>query len=255
MLNLVVMLPPDRNRTGLLTLEDASGRLIFGPVPVAGRSSDAPAERHGNPRRNPLLRYGDTPTGSYRVTRVLESGEGTLYEPHAYGPHGVIVLEGVSGDAVLADATGRHRLFIEGGILGRRGNIRSSNGALRLTNTHQAALVSALNGAMGFLCQCVEDLSLGATSTIDVDDGCMESDPPQLPDTGFDRDRIMRDPSRREALRSAIAAGVALGLPVSFTAPTQQTLAAGYVQLAYKYDINPSGPLGGGGPDWDGRGR
>jgi hypothetical protein len=231
--NLVVTLHPARNHTGMLRLEDTNGRLILGPVPVAGRSSDARAEQHGNPRRDPLLRYGDTPTGTYRATRILKSGEGTLYEHHAYGPHGVIVLEAVSGDAALADAAGRHRLFIEGGDIGRRGNIRSTTGALRLTNTHQAALLAALGDATGFLCHCVEDPSIGATSMVDVDDGCVEADPPRLPDRCLDSEGLTSDLSRREALRVAIAAGVALGLPVSFAALSQPTHADGYVKMAY----------------------
>ena len=63
MARLVIKLPRDRDRCGTLTLNDARGRRVCGPFAVAGRSSDFLAAANGNPGRNPLLRFGDTPTG------------------------------------------------------------------------------------------------------------------------------------------------------------------------------------------------
>src|SRR5262249_49108805 len=109
---LSVKLPRDRDRCGTLTLHDARGRRISGPFVVAGRASDALAAANGNVLRNSLLRFGDTPTGTYRVREILSSGRGTPFDTARFGPHGIVALEGVSGDAALAEANGRFHILI-----------------------------------------------------------------------------------------------------------------------------------------------
>lgn len=76
--------------------------------PCLGRADQEAAKKVGNPSRNPLRRNGDTPTGTYRawIGRVI------LLSPRSYGPHPVIRLDPISGDALEAKRNGRSGLLI-----------------------------------------------------------------------------------------------------------------------------------------------
>src|ERR1700730_8303356 len=100
------------------------GGGLSGPFPVAARATDPLAAAAGNPKRSPLLRYGDTPTGGYIVTRLLKSGRGTRFPTVQFGANGVIVLEPVSGAAAAAEANGRFHFLIAGGRVSREGCLR-----------------------------------------------------------------------------------------------------------------------------------
>ena len=211
----------DRGRCGLLTLLDDQDHVICGPFPVAGRSGDRLAAQHGNPARNPLLRYGDTPEGTYRVTGFIGTGPETTHDSDDYGPHGVIVIEAVAGDAALAEANGRYRLLIEGGDAGLGGTLRSTAGSLRLHDQDQATLLAALNGTTGVVCECVQDLTPDGMSAVTIDNGVVEYDPPRVYADVSERALAGRGAtSRREALLvGAVATGaMALSLAVSFVA-------------------------------------
>ena len=91
---------------------------------VGARADDAAAARYRNIERNPLLPYGDTPLGVYRVVGILKSGPDTEFDLESFGGHRVILLEPVSGDAALADANGRFQLLIQAGDLGPSGGLR-----------------------------------------------------------------------------------------------------------------------------------
>ena len=97
MFRIVVEFADNRDHCGLLTLEDDIGEVLVGPFPVAGRASDEPAAMHGNDSRDPLLPYGDAPTGKYRLSQLVKGRN-----EREFGP-AVLVLEPVSGDAALAE--------------------------------------------------------------------------------------------------------------------------------------------------------
>ncbi|MGI3902908.1 MAG: L,D-transpeptidase family protein [Janthinobacterium lividum] len=143
-LNIVVELPSERDKTGVLSLKNSSGKTLAGPFPAYGRSDNKAASRHGNTGRDPTHLFGDTPTGTYAVPRAVATGSGTAYIPHSYGPNGALVLKPVSGQALAAAANGRTGLLIHSGDPGQQGRLRATNGCVRLSNADMAALMSAI---------------------------------------------------------------------------------------------------------------
>jgi hypothetical protein len=198
-----------------------------------------------------LLRFGDTPFGTYRVRQILPSGSGTIYEASLFGPSGVIVIEAMEGDAALAEANGRTRFFIAGGAFAPDGCLKSGSGNLRLSNAHQCELLGALGETQGVRCDVIAKDFLDVPGTVYDDLGCREEDPPPLPRQPILSALFMDDFSRRDALRAgATGAGgmLALSLSVSFVAlggVTRSASAAG-VQVAYNEapPANPSAPTG-----------
>src|SRR5712692_9019715 len=107
MIRIIVELPGDRNRCGVLRVFGGHGEALLGPLAVAGRASDRLAATRGNPSRNPLQRFGDTPPGAFKIRQILESGAGTTFPSGEFGAVGVVVIEATAGDAALAEANGR----------------------------------------------------------------------------------------------------------------------------------------------------
>ena len=103
------------NQTGAIDVVDDSGTVMWGPVPVCGRADHRSASANNNSDRNPTKLYGDTPAGSFTVTALIQPEDLDLYDVHAYGLHGVIVLEPLSGEAVEAKANGRRQFLIHAG--------------------------------------------------------------------------------------------------------------------------------------------
>ena len=153
MLKLVVAFSSNRDFEGKIHLEQ-DGRLLAGPFAVCGRADEAAAQRHGNPDRNPLLPFGDTPLGFYRVVGLLPSGGGTALPKNFFGPHSVVVLKPTGGDAALADANGRFNTLIQGGQEGPGGRLLPTNGSLRLRDKDQKKLLRALAAQPGADCEC-----------------------------------------------------------------------------------------------------
>ena len=228
MIRILVELDFDRDRLGVLSAFDASGKKVLGPIPVAARGSDALAKVHRNPRRDPLLPYGDTPPGSYVLRGVLKSGQRTAFPVAEFGASGVIVLEGIAGDAALAEANGRFQTLIEGGKPAKGGSLAATAGALRLSNQHQRALIAMVRKADRVIVEIVEHDCTAGLGTVLDDGSCAEHDPPQGVDMARDADL-----SRRDALRTGGAAGaMAFGLSVSFVA-FEPSPARAQVRLAY----------------------
>ncbi len=215
---MIIELPADRNRCGALTLIAASGKRICGAFPVAARASDALAAAHGNPDRDPLFRYGDTPTGSYRVNRVLRSGRGTGFSAARFGPHGLILIEALSGDAACAEANGRFHLLIIGGELAPSGQLRSTAGSLRLHDDHQRRLVKALAAHPDLRCDVFESERRQSLGMVHVDARCEDRDPVELPAL----QRAARaGRSTRELMRGGAAGAMAFGFAISFISAPQ----------------------------------
>jgi hypothetical protein len=205
----------DRTNCGTLTLFGRRGGRLCGPFPVAGRATDSLATAKGNPKRNPLLRYGDTPIGGYLVRHLLKSGSGTQFPTAQFGPHGVIVIEPVSGSAACAEANGRFHFLISGGKLSAQGQLRSTAGGLRLSNEHQRALFAALRGKPVVRCEIAEYENLPYRGTVFVDLSCEHQDPPTLPLAGS---ACTARPLGRDVLRGGMASAVVFGFTVSFVA-------------------------------------
>jgi hypothetical protein len=178
---LIVELLHDRGRCGGISLINAAGRKICGPFPVAARSSDNLAVANGNPQRDPLLRFGDTPAGRYMIRRIVKSGKGTKFPASRFGPHGLIVMEPGSGDAACADANGRFHFLIIGGDLSPGRKLRSTAGSLRLRNDHMRSLIKALAQRSNLHCEIVEVEHLPQRGAVHVDDLCRDDDPIDVP--------------------------------------------------------------------------
>jgi hypothetical protein len=246
MSRVIVELPLDRGYCGRLSAFDDSGRLVCGPFAVAARAGDARAQAEGNPRRNPLLRYGDTPTGSYRVTRFVR------HEARAqgrFGPNGVLVIEATAGDAALAEANGRYRLFIQGGAASPVGSLRSTAGNLRLANADLTVLIAALGDETNVRVDIVAHEGLTAGDAVFVDESLQDEDPPEIPGAPSVLRDLFGEVSRRDALRAGAggAAGLtALSLAVSFVSLGTPARAEVYTRMAYNEEGQATGNVPGG---------
>jgi hypothetical protein len=101
-LKIRITLPPDRTLPGRLTYAQIT-------VPCLGKADNARAAVHGNPKRNPVHPWGDTPTGRYAPARAVWFATRTPLG-EAWLP-----LEGVHGDALTARHNGRTGLGIHAG--------------------------------------------------------------------------------------------------------------------------------------------
>lgn len=150
---LLAVLPRDRHRPGALALVDASREeegshcrlLLAGPWPVLGRAGSDVAGEHGNPTRDPLRPWGDTPLGLYRIGGVQRSKEPARTYGLAYWE---LIAE--DGDALRAVREGgRSGLGLHGGELAPDGEtLRPTGGCLRIEDTTCRELL-ALMGEPG----------------------------------------------------------------------------------------------------------
>jgi len=227
---LIVKLPRDRNFCGEIRLIDAAGAVLAGPFAIAGRAADAPARAAGNAARSPLQRFGDTPTGRYKIRDVLPSGAGTAFRSADYGGSGIIVLDPRDGDAALAEANGRFHIFIQGGAMAD-GMLCATNGALRMRNEDLAVICALLGAPDGTECWCVEDAAMAGAAVM-ADNDYEEGDPPPL----IKRPSARQDLSRRRMLAGAALASSPLPvlLPGIFVAAAP--VAPALAQTAYDND-------------------
>lgn len=171
----------DRWQTGTLRLVDEHGATLAGPFRALGKSDGGVATANYNPSRDSRRRYGDTPTGGYRVAGIRASGAGTGLPASSYGPEAVIVLDPQSGDALTAKQNGRTGLLIHSGDPGAGGRLRATHGCIRLSNADMALLLKALreasDNASQFRCEAL-DLSVTVGDPIDDTASPGMADPP-----------------------------------------------------------------------------
>ncbi len=225
MLSLTIGLPTSRSRCGTLTLAREEGEVLIDGVPVAGLASSILAAKNGNEIRDPILSYGNVPTGTYRLTGTYASGDGTRLPARHYGPHGIIALTPVSGQGLLAAGAGRGELLIHGGPLGPNDTLRSTAGALRLANADMMALRNFIGSGSELSCLCFIDDELPSAPVYD-DPGCRlpEQIDPSVLEAAPILSHIQRPAmSRRSVMRSA---GVAFIVPISFVAAIPEPAAA-----------------------------
>lgn len=150
---LEVILNAKRDEYGQATLLHESGFIVFGPVPVLGRTHQSIANSYKNYDRNPLFVGGDTPTGTYEAwVRSTEerNSEDQIYSQVrsqatgllSYGSSGLLVLKPESGQALLAKDNGRDGLLAHAGDLGKNHGLRATAGCLRLYPGDMQKLVS-----------------------------------------------------------------------------------------------------------------
>lgn len=129
------LLPHDRTQEGVLWATDDAGPIL-GRVRCKGKADNQHAIDHGNPTRDPLKPYGDTPLGVFRMGPV-EWGKAPA---HSYGAV-FIRLSPVSGPAWEARQNGRAGLGAHGGDLAPDGHsLRPTDGCPRLLNEDASAL-------------------------------------------------------------------------------------------------------------------
>lgn len=134
-MKITIRFPADRTQLGVLTVEGSQFTCV-----CYGKSDNAAAQKRGNPTRNPLLPFGDTPLGTYRAT----VGKAYAWQARSYGPHPVIRLEPTGGDALKAAANKRSGLLIHGGDRNASGKLRPTHGCVRLGNEDQKMLLGLL---------------------------------------------------------------------------------------------------------------
>lgn len=102
-------LPPDRTRHGFITVLDQKHRELLRGIPCLGKADNQKAADVGNPTRDPLHKYGDTPLGLY--DGFIEEFE----QPHPRIGDGWIKLKPRHGDCAAAAGNGREGLGIHAG--------------------------------------------------------------------------------------------------------------------------------------------
>jgi hypothetical protein len=121
-------LPKNRDIPGeLVALDDGA---VIHRCPVLGRSDNARARQEGNPTRNPLLPFGDTPTGLWQCSK-----RGPVSPASTYGVHPVVVMNPIGGDALRASK--RCGIWLHGGAPGRAAvwaYLRPTFGCLRVAD-------------------------------------------------------------------------------------------------------------------------
>ena len=133
---IAAMLHKDRSIPGVLIVDlcDQCKEIPIVGMPCLGQSDKLAATKHGNPDRDPLKPYGNTPTGIYNGT-VTVAGANT----RSYGPNKRILLTPVSGDALLAKT--RWGLMIHGGDTKPNGDLRVTHGCIRVSNESMEVLI------------------------------------------------------------------------------------------------------------------
>lgn len=137
-----IILKANRAYPGQLRLVGNDERAIVQGL-CMGLADRAQAEKQGNPQRDPVKAWGNTPTGEY-TGRLL----GYVPKPaRSYGVEEPVTLEPTSGQALLAKQNGRAGLWIHSGDLTTGGFLRPTFGCIRITPATHAALVQALKAA------------------------------------------------------------------------------------------------------------
>lgn len=127
----------DRTRPGELRFEsdgDCFGRWI-----CLAKADNAQATASGNPKRIPAKVDGDTPTGTFRVLDIRAKVT-SMANTRTYGPHPMIYIEGISGDALTAKINNRRGLAIHGGAARADGGLRPTHGCVRMLDASMAEL-------------------------------------------------------------------------------------------------------------------
>lgn len=144
MARIKVELNSNRTLGGILVVKKNNGQQHGYGLSVLGKAAFNDAAQHGNPLAEQIRPYGDTPTGTYRILAVTNFGS-PYTDTRKYGNQGVIKLEPQTGNALIARNNGRTGILIHGGDLGAGGQLRRTNGCLRMANDELAYLKQLIN--------------------------------------------------------------------------------------------------------------
>ncbi len=137
-----IRIPANRNLRGVLRLIDERGVTVF-TCPALAKADNARARREGNPSRDPLKRFGDTPLGTWegRIGPRFSKPE----DVRTYGVHRVITLRATGGDALVAAKKGkRSGIWLHGGAPGIGGILRPTFGCVRVADDHMGAILEII---------------------------------------------------------------------------------------------------------------
>jgi hypothetical protein len=136
---ITVVVPKNRwNLAGVVVWWEYVGICYKGDV-CCCKADNAQAKKKGNPTRDPLHRWGDFPTGQYRM-RVL----GVRAPVRTYGQTPVIELIPVRGPCKTAELNGRTGLWMHEGALNSKGLPRPTFGCIRTRKEMQETCVWAI---------------------------------------------------------------------------------------------------------------
>lgn len=140
-MKLAVYLPADRTMQGSAALLDAAGGVVLSGMDARGKADSSIAEFHENPKRDPLMPYGDTPYGVWHGCKVQKIAP----PKNGVGDAWIPLDKPFSGDAVQAKIAGRTGLGIHAG----RGNhaLVATKGCVRMRESDFKALCGALGDA------------------------------------------------------------------------------------------------------------
>jgi hypothetical protein len=183
---LEIKLPSQRKEMGTLSIRKEDGTYVLADISALGKADSGTAAAHNNSTLDPLLPFGNTPTGTYAVKQIISTGAGTNYDADKYGPNGAIVLEPIGGDAFTAKLNGRTGLLIHAGRDRGTGKLVPTNGCIRVSNADMQRIIDAVvansNNAAQNRCEAIS-ITVGIGEG-DPDEGYDEGDPPPFfPDT------------------------------------------------------------------------
>ncbi len=150
-MRIVIQLPADRRQLGVLRLLDASGKALLS-AHCLGLADRAAATAHGNPSRDPLKPFGDTPLGEYKciVNFHPETVAATI---HSFGPYGWIDLIPTAGPALQSAHNGRAGLRIHSGdpnpAYAQWNGLRPTYGCVRIPDADMLALMRGVKDGSG----------------------------------------------------------------------------------------------------------
>lgn len=202
-----IELTADRNRTGRLWGYDDNGRTVLDGIPISARAAESIAAQNGNPTCEPVLPYGDPPTGEYKVSGVTATGPGTKFRADLYGAGGAVVLLPIGGEAALADACGRFQILIHGGRPAADGRLRVSSGHFRVFDQDLATLAAFVLGTQNPV-QVVCNTTRGWHDCTEVEQGLFYDEPDQVDDQGLAQHHPANAPAvRARQVRQFVAFG------------------------------------------------
>ena len=126
MLTVNVRVPADRERTAVLEIISGSAMIASS---IACATADVElAKRHGNAACDAMRPWGHAPLGRYRL---LASGKAPAGSEIEYGKD-LLVFQPESGAALEAESFGRLLLLVYAGPAAQGGQLRRTQGGLRL---------------------------------------------------------------------------------------------------------------------------
>lgn len=151
---ITVKLPMNRELLGELVVVDKFNNSILSTY-CLGLSDESFAASFNNATKNPFKQGGNTPYGGYKCTIDLFKNP-TEQQIHSYGPYGLIHLNAVSGDALVACGPldkqtgfgGRSGICLHSGVLNslyiQWKGLRETHGCIRIADFAQLIILNAI---------------------------------------------------------------------------------------------------------------